>query len=337
MIGVLAVPVRASELTAPTAPESAQDLMPVEIETFSDGLWQLLRDALNMVQPAFVQATRHCAGLISITLLVSYAKLFPGRRDHVSDWVGVLGVSVLLLSSSNTMIRMASQTVREISEYGRLLRPVLTAALAAQGGGGTATTLYSGTVLFDSVLSSLISGIAVPILFLYLCMSIVSTAFDQELIKKLKDFVKWLVTWCLKIVLYLFSGYMGITGVVSGSADAAAVKATKLAISGTVPVVGGILSDASETILVSAGIIKNGIGVYGVLAVLAIWIGPFIQIGSQYLLLKLTTAICGVFPARKTAALIKDYSAVMGMLLAMTGTICILFLISIVCFMKGVQ
>ena len=101
--------------------------------------------------------------------------------------------------------------------------------------------------------------------------------------------------------------------------------------------IGGILSDASETILVSAGVIKSGIGVYGVLAVLAIWIGPFIRIGSQYMLLKLTAAVCGVFPSQKTAALIKDFSGAMGMLLAMTGTICVLLLISIVCFMKGVR
>jgi stage III sporulation protein AE len=149
--------------------------------------------------------------------------------------------------------------------------------------------------------------------------------------------VKWLMTWCLKIILYVFTGYMGITGVVSGATDAAAMKATKLTISGMVPVVGGILSDASEAILVGAGVMKNAAGIYGLLAVISICIQPFLQIGVQYLLLKLTGAVCGVLGCKEISKLIQDFSTAMGLLLAMTGSVCLLLLISIVCFMKGVS
>ena len=145
------------------------------------------------------------------------------------------------------------------------------------------------------------------------------------------------MTWSLKLVLYVFTGYMGITKVVSGTADAAAVKAAKLTISGMVPVVGGLLSDASETILVSAGVMRSAAGVYGLLAILAICLGPFLRIGVQYLMLKLTAAACAVFGTKETAGLIQDFSAGMGMLLAMTGTMCLLLLISTVCFLKGVE
>ena len=140
----------------------------------------------------------------------------------------------------------------------------------------------------------------------------------------------------LKIILYVFTGYIGITGVVSGSADASMIKATKLTISGSVPVVGSILSDASETILISAGIMKNAAGVYGVLAIAALWIGPFLKIVMQYLLLKTTAAVCGVFGTKRTVSLIQDFSSAMGFVLAMISTISLLLTIAVVCFMKGV-
>ena len=89
--------------------------------------------------------------------------------------------------------------------------------------------------------------------------------------------------------------------------------------------------------MVSAGVMKNSVGVYGMLAILAIWIGPFLQIAMQYILLKATAALCGVFGNKGTTGLIQDFSGVMGLLLAMTGTVCLLFLISTVCFMKGVS
>ena len=151
----------------------------------------------------------------------------------------------------------------------------------------------------------------------------------------MRDFVKWLMTWGLKVILYVFTGYMGITGVITGTADAAAVKAAKLTISGVVPVVGGILSDASEAVVISAGVMKNAVGIYGLLAVVAIWITPFLQIGAMFLLLKLTAVVCSVFGVKEASDLIEDFSGAMGLLLGMTGTISLLVLISTICFMKG--
>ena len=153
--------------------------------------------------------------------------------------------------------------------------------------------------------------------------------------KKLRDLLKGVMTWMMKILLYVFTGYVSITGVVSGTADQSAVKAAKLTISGAVPVVGNILSDASEAVLVSAGLVKSTVGIGGMLAVIAITIVPFIQIGLQYLLLKLTAAVCGLISHKSVSDLVEDFSGAMGLLLGMTGAVCMMFLISLVCFLKG--
>ena len=129
---------------------------------------------------------------------------------------------------------------------------------------------------------------------------------------------------------------MSITGVVSGATDTAALKAAKLTISSVVPVVGGIMSDASEAVLVSAGLLKNSAGIYGILAIIAICLDPFIRIAAHYLLLKATAAVCVVFGSKKVTGLVDDFAVAMGLLLAMTGAVCLMLLISIVCFMKGV-
>ena len=128
---------------------------------------------------------------------------------------------------------------------------------------------------------------------------------------------------------------MSITGVVSGTTDAAVLKTTKVTISSVVPVVGGILSDASEAVLVSAGLMKNAAGIYGIFAVLAVFLLPFLRVGVQYLLLKFTAAVCSIFAPKSITELIGDFSTAMGLLLAMTGSVCLLQLISTVCFMKG--
>lgn len=325
-----------TQLTAPQVPQSGAELMGASTDSFGEGLWQLLRNALAGLNPDLREASGVCLGILAVVLLISVLKLFPGSADKTGDFVGALGICTLLLRSSNSLISLSIDTIEQISQYGKLLLPVMTSALAAQGSVTASTALYAGTALFDTVLCSLLRKLLIPAIYIYLTLSAANAAIGEEMLKKLAGFVKWLSIWILKTILYVFTGYMGITGVVSGTTDAAALKAAKLTISGAVPVVGGILADASEAVLVGAGVVRNAAGIYGILAVLAIFAAPFLRIGCHYLLIKLTGGICTVFGAKRCTELIGDFSTAMGLLLAMTGSVCLLQLISTVCFLRGV-
>ncbi len=330
------VPVRAMDYTAPTVPESGRELMPAQTESFGQGLWEILQDASRVLTPALAQGAKVCVALVAIVMLCSVLQLLPGNSPAVVELAATLAVALVLLQQSLSMIRLGADTVTQLSEYGRLLWPVLTAAMAAQGGVTTATALYAATAAFDTLLGSLIAHVLIPMVYMYLVLATAGCATGVDRLKKLRDFMKWLATWLLKTLLYIFTGYIGITGVVSGSTDAAALKAAKLAMSGMVPVVGGILSDASEAVLVGAGVMKNAAGIYGLLAVAAVWVTPFVRIGVQYLMLKLTAALCAGFEGKRPGELIESFSGAMGLLLGMTGTMCVLLLVSTVCFLKGV-
>ena len=329
--------VTAMDFAAPQVPESAQRYMPNNTESFGEGVWYVIKTAVMALHPSFAEASGICLSLIVASILISVLQSFSGNGKRAVELAGVLIVSIILLQPAKALLQLGITAVKNISEYGKLLLPVMTAAVAAQGGTVTSASLYAGTAFFNTVLTTMITNLIVPLLYIYLCLCVANSAVGESLLKTLRDFAKWVMTWCLKIILYLFTGYIGITGVISGAADATAIKAARLAISGVVPVVGGILSDASETILVSAGVMKNAVGVYGLLAVIAVCIGPFLQIGMQYLLLKMCAAICAVLGTKKFSELIQDFSSAMGFVLAMTGTVCLLLLISIVCFMKGVS
>ncbi len=330
------IPVHAHDLTAPTVPPSAEKFMPSNQESFAEGLLEILRDALMYIRPDLKEATSVCLKIVAIVMLVSLLRTFPGSSERTVNLVVSLGISLILLESSNSLINLASVTITEISEYGKLLLPVMTAAMAGQGGISTSASLYTATALFDALLTAIIGKLLRPLIFLFLFLAVASSAIGEEKLHKLRDTIKWVMTWMLKTILYIYTGYIGITGVVSGTTDAAALKAAKLTISGIVPIVGGILSDASEAVLVSAGAVKNAAGIYGLFAVIAMWIGPFMQIGVHYLLLKATASICSVFASKQCTSLIQDFSSAMGLLLAMTGAICLMLLISLVCFLRGV-
>ncbi len=321
---------------APPAPDGALELLPTQSTSFGRDLWKVVTAAVEAIEPEIAEGALICGALFATVMLVSLLKTVPGKGSAAAELAGVLAVGVILLQRTGTMVSLATQTIAELSEYGKLLLPVLTAALASQGGTATSAALYAGTAIFDSVLTGAISKLLVPMVYILLTVCVAASATGERMLNTLGDSLRWLVTWCLRMVLYIFTGYIAVTGVVSGSADVAALKAARLTMAGMVPVVGGILSDASEAVIVGAGVMKSAVGVYGMLALIAICIAPFLRIGVLYLMLKLTAALCDIFDVKPVNDLVKAFSGAMGLLLGMTGTVCVMLLISTVCFMKGV-
>lgn len=332
---LMAVPASAEEFTAPVAPLEAQRYLPDDTQSLGEGILYVINAALAELMPSFTDAVRLCAALIATSLLTSLLVGICGKDQSALPLASTAAVVLILSQPANTMLQLGASTVRKLTEYGKLLLPVMTGALAAQGAVTKSGALYTASALFHSLLSSAVARLLVPLAYLLLTVSVAVRFYDHMMLQNIKDFLKWLLTWGLKSVLYVFTGYLGLTGIVSGTTDAAMLKATKLTIAGAVPVVGSILSDASEAVLVSVGLMKNAAGIYGILSMIALCIGPFLQVGVQYLLLNVTSGICFMFGVKESASLIKDYSTVMGIILAMIATVCVILLISTVCFMKG--
>ena len=335
MLSLVIIPVSAFEFTAPEAPDIAEEYMPPDTESFSEGVWFVIKTALEKTHPTLIYTTKICMSAMCAVILCSVAHTFTSDTKRVVILTGTIFLGVLLFDPANNLIQTGTRAVSDMVDYGNLFLPAITGALAVQGAVGTSTALYVGTALFSGMLSKLISSVIIPLIYLYLGIAISCCAISQPILKELKRLIKWLITWSLKIILYVFIGYIGVTGVVSGTADAAAIKATKLTISSIVPVVGSIISDASESILISVGLVKNSMGIYGLIVFLALLIDPFLQIGIPYLLLKITGSLSLTFGIKEHSEMLEEFSAVMGMLLAMTGTVALMLMVSTVCFMKG--
>lgn len=335
LLWALAIPVKASELVAPEVQKAGQLIMPQNTDSFGDGLLELLQNSVKLVRPDLQEAAKSCGTIILSAMLFSVLPMISQRIHSLAATAGVVSIAAVIFHQTNSLILLAADTVRDILDYGKLLCQVMTAALAAQGGVTESSALYIGTTVFITVLNSLMTTLMIPMIFGYLTFSVAHGAFCDDFLKKAADLIKSLMIWSLKTLLIVFSTYMSITGAVNGSTDLAALKTAKVVISSAVPVVGGILSDSSEAVLVSMSTIKNAAGIYGILAVLSVFMGPFVKIGIHYLLLRTSAIICGVFGDKQISSLVDSFSSAMSLLLAVIAVGCVLVLISTVCFLKG--
>ena len=324
------------EFEAPPPPDSAAALLPKQADSFGEGLWNVLREGAEYLTPSLHEAAQCCLRVFAALLLTAMAGQFaPGISKMALELCGTAAVAVLLLEPSSALLELGVQTVRELQEYGKLLAGVMASALAARGGVTASAALYAGTAVFHGALGGVVTAVFLPMLWMFLALALADAALGDKLLSKLKAFLRWLMEWSLKLTLYLFTGYMTITGVVSGTTDAAASKAARIAISGAVPVVGGILSDAADTVLLSAAALGSGAGIWGILTVIAVFCTPALRLGCQYLLLKITAAAGESLGAGRSCALAEDFAGALGLVLALVSTQTVLLLISTVCFLWG--
>lgn len=304
---------------------------------FSEGIVQIFSKSWEENKPTLVQAAGLAAVVICVVLLCATVGAMNDScgLEPVSI-AGALGITAACTFQFHAMIQLGAQTVQRLMEYATLLLPALASAVVATGAVGSAGAVYMGTVLFSDVLTVLISKLLIPMVYLYVGVATANCALGNHLLDSIRDLIAWLISGSLKAILYVYTGYITISGIISGATDAASVKATKLALSGMVPVVGGIISDASETLVASAAVLKNSIGVFGMLAVLAFCAAPFLRIAMHYLVLKLSKAVCGTVGRKNHVELVGNLSTAMGFLLGMTGTCALMLLLSIVCSLKAV-
>ena len=324
----------AQEFTPPKVSAQAEALVPENQSSFGDGLLWMLEKALPSANSEIRQGLKTGLAVFSCVLLVSLIQA-AGCASSASELAGAVCIAMLMLQSSRSLIRLAMETVTEISEYSKLLLPVLAAAASARGSVTASAALCAGTTVFTAFLTGVLKKILLPTVYLFLAAAVSNAAVGEESLKKIGEQLKKLAAWFLKTLLALFLGYMSITGTITGAADKTALKATKAAISAVVPVIGKNLADASEALLLSADLVKNSIGVYGIFAFLAIFLSPFLKIGVHYLLMKGIASLCGMVGSKRLSQLTEDFSTAMGLLLGMIGTMCALSIIGTVCFLKG--
>ena len=351
ILAVLTVPVLALDVL-----EEERQIL--NVDTLTDGLPDDAQDALRTYSPAartdpgeaILAIIKWASGLSVSTLreAVQTASLLltaalvcqlvsqsvPDDQLHIQAMTGALAITLLFATNMKSMLGLAASVLDEMEAYSKLLLPVMCGAAAASGSLTGAGSLYMASSLFFSLLTSLVRSLLVPLVYAFIGLAAAECALPGGKLASVRRLVGWCITVLLKGVMYVFTAYLSLTGLLSGSSDDAAINAAKSTLSAAIPVVGGIASDASEAVLQSAKLLRATAGTFGILAVLALVLVPFFRITICYLTMKLTAAIAGFAAGKEHAALIDAQSSAMGYVLGMTGSAALMLLFSTCCCMK---
>ncbi|MBQ1264002.1 MAG: hypothetical protein IIY04_01115 [Oscillospiraceae bacterium] len=314
------------------------DLRPDTVIDFPRRMIQVIGDSLVGAFDFWPQTCKTlCALMAAIIFCAMIASAEHGISLQAQRLAGALAIAGICTANMSTMIGLAQETIGRISSFTSLLLPVMASAVTASGGIGSGAALYIGSAVFFDVMMKLVQWFLVPMVLVFAALAAADCAAGEGRLTKIRELIGWVIGICLKGIVYLFTAYLALTGIISGAADAVALKAAKAAISVAIPVVGGIVSNASESVLAGAQLLKNTTGVFGLVSIAAIGLTPFLRIALSYLGLKLAAAVGGTIGQSEYAKLIGHLSSALGYMLAMTGCCILMAAFSCCCFMKAVS
>lgn len=309
---------------------------------FTDGVGNIIQRISNQIGSILRQRVRGAASVLLVVILCSTIENFYQGSGGASNTLflpmaGALSVTLLSAGSLDSLIGLGSKTIGELAIFSRTLLPTLAAAVAASGAVSTAAVQQVTAVFLVDLQLQLAEHLLMPLVYLYIGTITASACLPESCLSVLATGLKKTVTWILTTSLLFFTLYLSAARMISGSADAVAVKVAKTAISNLIPVVGGIISEASETVLAGAGMLKNSIGVFGTLGILAACAYPFLQLGAQYLLYKFTAFLAAAVGNPGLCRLIDGLGGAFGLVLGMTGSCALLLLIAVLASVGAVM
>ena len=294
------------------------------LKRLTDSFFEKLRSSLKAELGIGASVT---ATAMATSLALSFCD--DGRIKLYINAVGVCTLAVLLIGRMDSIVREITEALNLLRDYSEAAIPAVFAAAAAGGAAVSAGAKYSAVCMALDVLMNTAHKLILPLVNAYTALSLSTAIFNNSILTGLKRMIKWCAVTVMTGLTLAFSALIGLTGLVTGSIDAVAVKTARTVISGTLPVVGGIVSDAASAVLSSAALLRNTAGAVGMIAVCALCVGPFAALLVKSLMMKAGSAICEAVPGLSLSLFLSDVSTAVNMLLGLLGCSTVIFFVSL--------
>ncbi len=294
---------------------------------------------LNLLGKETLGSVRTIGIIIVIIVIHSIVKSISDHLENKSIaqltyYVQYILIVTLIMSSFADILSMVKDTIQNLVAFSNLLIPILMTLILTTGNIASVGMLQPILLFMITFIGNLVNQILIPILLVSTVLAIISKVSDRIALDRFSKFFKSSIVWALGVILTLFVSLVSLEGTLSSSVDGVTAKTTKAAVSSFIPVVGKILGDAVDTVIGCTSILKNAVGVVGVITILGICILPVIKLVLLMATYYIGAAICEPIADEKIVKLLEQVGDTFKILLAILCSISVLLIIGTTLVMK---
>lgn len=237
--------------------------------------------------------------LASIVVLSVFSQILQTlqgafEKNSISKIAYAIVYTVLIIIAINSFsvaIGYAKSAIENMIHFMAAMIPLLLTMLASMGNVVSASVMHPLIVFMVHTVGTLIYTIIFPLLFFSAVLHIVSTLSDKYKVTQLADLLRKVSVGMLGVFLTVFLGVISVQGVAGAVTDGVTLRTAKYVTGNFVPVVGSLFSDATDAVVSASLIVKNAIGLVGVVIILLLCAFPAVKILALAFVYNLSAAV----------------------------------------------
>lgn len=229
--------------------------------------------------------------LFSVILQSISAAFEKSSVSKIAYFIVFIVLIYITLTSFHSVFTYAKETIEQMSNFMIALLPLMLGLLATFGQVMSVTFFHPIVIFLIHISGILMTTFVFPLLFLSALLIMISYLNDKYQATYLAEIFKQISLGTLGIFITIFLGVMSVQGTASAIQDGVALKTTKFITGNFIPVIGRSFTDAADTVLTAALLLKNAIGVIGLLIIVCIAVFPALKIMVIAFIYKLAAAL----------------------------------------------
>ena len=268
-------------------------------------------------------------GVISNLLNGVKSKFNEKSTSNLIHVVCFLAVTILVVGTISSLSTTTGESINSMVSQMNAVFPVLLTLMVGIGANASAGVFQPIVAILSTYVADVFNYFILPMFMFSFVFGIISNLSDNIKLDKFNSFISSLFKWSVGLIFTLFFAVFTIQGISAGSFDSVSIRTAKYSIKSYIPIMGGYLSDGMDLILSSTVLIKNSIGLVGVLMIITTILSPLLEIIVCSLLLKLVSAILQPMGSTKISNFLSSTSKAITMLSTCIIAIGFMYLISI--------
>lgn len=241
-----------------------------------------------------------------------------GRVANVAYMICHLVLIGFALQSFGMAMAVTRQALQTMVNFVHALYPVLLTILLSIGNVSSAALFHPILTMALSAVTTVVGGTVVPLIFFAGILVMVNNLAEQVQVSRLAYLLRDIGTGIMGVLFMMFVGLTIAQGTAGAVVDGVAFRAGKFAVKAFLPVVGSLIADSFETVAGCSLLMKNAIGLIGVLGVVLFCALPAIKIVAMIAVYRLAGAI--IEPLGRTP-LVNVLNNIAGMLMYFFGAL----------------
>lgn len=280
--------------------------------------------------------------LISILIIIIVHSIFKAIAENLENtsvsqiiyFIEYLIIVTVAINYFLNILDITKESINNVVNFINLLTPLLMTLMLTTGTIVSTTAIQPILIFIISFIGNFINLYLIPLLLISMSISIVSNFSDKVQIERISKFFKSSIIWILGIILTVFTCTLSLEGTLTSTVDGLTAKTAKAAVSNFIPVVGKIMGDTVDSVIGCGNVLKNSVGLIGVIIIIGIVLMPIIKILVMWISFKLTAAVCEVVADVKIIKLLDQIADGYKILLAMLFSVSVMFIIGITLVIK---